>query len=141
MFCLDASVIINSQIQTEPHHPYSKRLLEIIEQKDLTLLMPEIVIPEIAAGLARAYVREETILRFLVSLRNISNFIFIAVDSQLSNSAAKMAALHKLKGADSIYLALAEKYILPLVTLDREQKERSPQKIEVLKPAEFLSEY
>jgi predicted nucleic acid-binding protein len=46
MYCIDASVIINSQLKREPHHNQSKAFLIMVEEKNLRVFLPEIIIPE-----------------------------------------------------------------------------------------------
>ena len=52
MYCIDASVLTNSQMEYEEFHEYSKKLMGIIKDKGITVFIPEIALPEIASALA-----------------------------------------------------------------------------------------
>ena len=59
----------------------------------------------------------------------------VAVDRQLADGAARLAARLRLRGADAVYVALAERLDLPLVTLDSQQLERGGSVIDVRRPS------
>ena len=52
---------------------------------------------------------------------------------------AELAARHHLRGADATYAAVALMYGTVLVTLDKEQLKRHPEKLRVLNPAAALA--
>jgi predicted nucleic acid-binding protein len=56
----------------------------------------------------------------------------------LAREAAALGAQHRLRGADSIFLASAALFAAELVTLDREQLQRASSIVQTLSPAEFL---
>ncbi len=140
MYCLDASVITNSFIEKEEHHKYSKNLLSKIKKENLLVVLPEIAIPEIASSIARETQDSNIALEFTQSLRAVENFVFIAVDEKISNLSAKIAAERRIKGSDSIYVAVAYATKAKLITLDEEQKEKSKDLIQALTPVEELEE-
>jgi predicted nucleic acid-binding protein len=49
-----------------------------------------------------------------------------------------LGAQHKLRNADSVFLASAALFAAELVTLDREQLQRGSSMVQTLSPAEFL---
>jgi predicted nucleic acid-binding protein len=57
------------------------------------------------------------------------------VDESLAREAAELAARLRLRGADAVYVAVARKLDLPLVTWDAEQRERGGAAIVVRTPA------
>lgn len=138
MYCLDASVITNSFIEKEEHHQYSKELLSKIKRENIIVILPEITIPEVASAIARETKDSTLALEFTQSLRMIENFVFIPVDKEISNLASKIAAERKLKGSDSIYIAVAYTTKAKLITLDEDQKEKSKDLIQALTPFEEL---
>jgi predicted nucleic acid-binding protein len=64
MYCIDASVLINSEIESEKLHEYSEKLMEKIREKGITILVPEIVLPEISSAIARGSNNSEKALEF-----------------------------------------------------------------------------
>lgn len=134
MYCIDASVIVNSQLEREPHHNQSKAFLIMVEEKNLRVFLPEIVIPEITSGILRATMDEDFAFQFVNNLRSISNFLFVPVDSKLANLASWIICKTGLKGADAIYIALAFNYNLELISLDNDQLEKGKKLIRVQRP-------
>jgi predicted nucleic acid-binding protein len=53
----------------------------------------------------------------------------VAVGSELAEAAARLAGDQRLRGADSVYVALAKRLSLPLVTWDLEQARRASEVI------------
>lgn len=138
MYCLDASVITNSVIEKEKHHEFSKKLMDKIEEKKNLVIVPEIVLPEVASAIARGTDDERKALNFVDRLMKLPNFVFIPVDRELSLIASELAAKHRLRGADSIYVAITRLFRFRLITLDREQRERAYKIIKVKTPEEEL---
>jgi predicted nucleic acid-binding protein len=134
MYCIDASVIVNAHLPKEPYSFKSKAFLDLIKQENAKVFLPEIIIPEIASALKRATENPELAYQFAISLRDIPNFSLVPVDSHLANLAASIVSKTGLKGADAIYVALALDYNLELITLDKDQLERSKGIIKVRKP-------
>ena len=49
-----------------------------------------------------------------------------------------VASSKRIRGCDAIYVALAQHLGIPLISLDREQRERAPEDVAVLTPAAAL---
>ena len=138
MYCIDASVLTNSFVRGEKFHEQSRRVMERIRKEKSIVYLPEIVLPEVASALARGTGNHKTPLEFVAEIRRVPNFVFIPIDSELSNLASKFAAENKMKGCDSIYAAVSFRFDCKLVTLDNEQKERASKIIKVVTPDEEL---
>jgi len=138
LYCLDASVITNSVIEKEEHHEFSKKLLDKIEEEKILVIVPEIILPEIASAIARGTDDEKKALDFVNKLVEFPNFIFIPVDRELALLSSDIAAKYRLRGSDSIYVSICKLFELKLITLDKEQKERAIKVIEVKTSKEEL---
>ncbi len=101
--------------------------------------VPEIALAEVASGLARGSGDPSVALRATRLLRAQSGLRFAVIDAELSDRAARIASEHLVRGCDAIYLGLAERLALPLVTLDRQQRDRSPEHLRVWTPAETMT--
>ena len=64
---------------------------------------------------------------------------FIDVDRSLSDLAARLAAECRLRGCDATYVALAWRERVPLITWDKQQREKAASMVEILTPAEVLA--
>ncbi|HJH26648.1 MAG TPA: hypothetical protein C5S37_07710 [Methanophagales archaeon] len=138
MYCIDASVLTNSQIEHEEFHEYSKKLIGIIKDKGITVLIPEIALPEIASALARGTDDTEKALTFVNELKLLPNLVFIPVDRELADLASKLAAAYRLRGCDAVYVAVASLFNTKLISLDKQQRERASNCIDALTPQEEL---
>ena len=136
MYCLDASVITNSFIIREEFHEFSKKLMDKIREKDISVVLPEIVLPEVASAIGRGVNNEKIALAFVETMRKIPNFTFIPIDRELSLLSSRFAAENRLRGCDAVYVAVAYLFDAKLITLDRQQKERANGLIEAMTPME-----
>jgi len=101
---------------------------------------PVLVLPECAAAVARPtgelWLAEE-VLALIQSLPGIN---LASVDFPLARRAADIAALHRLRGADSIYVAVAEAHGATLVTWDTEMLDRAPAVVKTMTPTAWLAQ-
>jgi predicted nucleic acid-binding protein len=59
----------------------------------------------------------------------------VEIDESLGLFAAQVAADYRLRGADALYVAVAVRLRMPLVTLDNEQASRAAAAVEVIRPS------
>ena len=138
MVVIDASVYVSRLRQQEVHHVESVRLLEAVAALRVPVMCPEILLPEVAAALARGVDDTELGYRAAAHLRTLPGHRFIAVDRVLGDLAARLAAECRLRGCDAIYVALAQREGARLITWDRQQRERAASVVETLTPTEAL---
>jgi predicted nucleic acid-binding protein len=140
-FVIDASVFVADAQLQEPFHADANLLLETLAAHRCVLHAPAIVLPEIAAALARG-AGDPDLAREAVSLYRRWPGVRIApVDEALGNLAAEIAAEYRIRGCDAIYVALAYAEQAVLITLDGQQCERSPSTIPARTPAQALAEW
>jgi len=139
MFVFDASVYVSRLRQEEAQHAASARLLEAVAARRAPVLCPEILLPEVAAALARGLDDPDFAHRAAAHLRALPGHRFIPVDRVLSGLAARLAAECRLRGCDAIYAALARREGVPLVTWDEQQRNRAAPVVEALTPSEALA--
>jgi len=140
MYCLDASVILNSFFLKESHHQYSHELLKTIQNEGISIYLPEIVLPEVSSAIGRGTNDSKLAIEFAEELLSVPTFNFIPIDREISFLAAELAARYKLKGADAIYVATAKYFNVPLITLDLQQKEKAHHSINVFTPKEICEQ-
>jgi predicted nucleic acid-binding protein len=138
MYCIDASVLINSVIVNEEFHEYSKGLPAVIKEREIMVVVPEIVLPEIASAISRGTGDPYRAIAFTSKLRQLPNFIFSPIDSSLADLSSKLAAIYKLRGCDSTYVAVASLFNAKLVSLDKQRRKGALECIEALTPMEEL---
>jgi predicted nucleic acid-binding protein len=62
------------------------------------------------------------------------------IDDTLARQAVEVAAQHRLRGSDAVYVAVALRFGSTLITLDQKQRERAQQALTARLPAEELAE-
>ena len=85
--------------------------------------------PPLLSGLAQQYA---------LAIGQLPHTVLVALDEGLVRQAAELGAQHKLRGADSVFLASAALFAAELVTLDRHQLKRGSAIVPTLSPADFL---
>ena len=120
-YTIDASVFLNAFNPAEAGHAESNRLLTLLQARAIPMIVPTLVLPEVAATISR--VRNDASLAhsFTSQLERLPNLMLIALDTTLAQQAAEAAAEHRLRGSDAVYAAVALRFGSILVTLDREQ--------------------
>ena len=125
MAVMDASVyiaLINSQ---EVKHSTSWAWFEGAQSKQERIYAPVILLAEVAAVLSHGIGNLDIAHRVIHQLKRASVIELIPVTLQLAELAADIAAEHRIRGCDAIYVALADQLNESLVTLDRQQLERA----------------
>lgn len=131
MLTIDSSVIVSSFLKHERYHKQAKEFLNKLFQKGETILLPEIVLPEVASAIARGTRNPEYAMNFCRELRKFPNFIFIPIDESIAEIAVGIAGRYFLKGADSIWVAVAYKYGVELATFDEDQKKKGSKIVKI----------
>jgi predicted nucleic acid-binding protein len=139
MIVIDASVYVSRLQRQEIHHAGSVRLLEAVAARGVPVLCPEILLPEVAAAVARGLDNIDLGYRAAAHLRTLPGHRFTAVDRALGGAAARLAAKRRLRGCDAIYAALAQREGARLITWDKQQRDRAADVVETLTPAEALA--
>ena len=101
---------------------------------------PALALAEVGGAIARkAGDRQaaEMAVQYLVSQPRIALHHGAAY---LSHGAARVAVESKLRAADATYVAPAEHLGVPLITLDKEMRQRAPPVVRVLTPREWLQQ-
>ncbi len=139
MFVIDASVYVSRLHLHEVYHAESARLFDAVAAHGVTVLCPEILVPEVSAAIARGLDDTAFARRAAAHLRALPGHRFVVVDRMLSGLAGRLAAECRLRGCDAIYAALAQREGFRLVTWDQQQRERAVVVVETLTPTEALT--
>jgi len=140
MYTLDANIFVRDLDTREPQHAECHALLDALQAQALPIIVPMLVLAEVAGTVSRT--RRDPIAGRLGAdlLRGIGNLTLIPIDDSLAQEAAELAADYALRGADATYVTVARRHNCTLVSLDREQRERSAAIVTTRTPAEALAE-
>jgi predicted nucleic acid-binding protein len=131
---IDASVFISAFSPAEPAHPQSKAFMRRIRDDSVPIIVPALVLPEVASAIARGQGKPDLGVAFAEELSLFPNLTLISLDESLAEQAVEIAARYCLRGSDAVYAAVALRFGTGLVTLDREQLERLPGVLSVREP-------
>jgi predicted nucleic acid-binding protein len=139
-FTIDASVFINAFNPYEEGHEDSHRLLGAIQGRAIPMIVPTLVLPEVAATIARG--RNDGVLgyQFADALGRLPYLYLVDLDKATASKASEIAAAHRLRGADAVYAAVAWRFGAELVTRDRQQRDRVAAVLTVHSPAQALAQ-
>ena len=131
---IDASVFVSAFTPSEEAHQASKAFMREVRESGVPIIVPTLLIPEIAAAIGRGQGKPDLGYAFAIEVSQFPNVNLINLDESLAETAAEIAANYRLRGSDAVYAAVAKRFATVLITLDREQLERLPNILSVQKP-------
>jgi predicted nucleic acid-binding protein len=131
---IDASVWVSRLVAVDAHHARVARWFETREADGGLFIAPALMLPEVAGAIARRTGAAHLARKALGALLALPALRLVVLDAELGASAAELAATRSLRGADAVYAATAQRLAVPLVTLDREQRERASAVVQVVAP-------
>ena len=110
---IDASVLVAGMHPGEPHFVSARTALEQLTRQESSLYIPTIALAEVAAAIARGTGNTEQAEADVALVRELPGVNIVAVDSQLGDQAAVLAARHHIRGCDAVYAGLADSLQFP----------------------------
>lgn len=137
-FTIDASVFLNAFNPHEAGHDASHRLLARLQTEAIPIVVPTLLLPEVAGTIARG--RQDPVLarEFSRAISRLPHLVVVALDATLARRALEVAAEYRLRGSDAVYATVALQFGSTLVTLDREQRERVAKIVPARSPFEAI---
>lgn len=133
---VDASVWIGYLLSSDVHHVPCVTWLDECLLAGTRITVPTIALPEVAGAIARRTGLESTGFAAIAWIEGLPRVDTIELDDGLARASARLAASLRLRGADAVYVALAARLGLPLVTWDQELLERAAGRIEARVPGD-----
>ena len=134
MAVLDASVYIALINAHEKDHARSWIWFEQVQKAQEPIVAPVILLAEVAAALSRGLGDAALAHRVVQQLRQSEIIELVPVTLTLAQQAAALAAGHRIRGCDAVYVAMADQLGDCLVTLDRQQLERGAAIVDTREP-------
>jgi predicted nucleic acid-binding protein len=136
---IDASVWVAIFRDNDVHHVVSVRFLETAIAAGQDLHLPNLALAEIAGVIARQTGNSRLASRTLNAVLALPRLQRHDFTDPMADRAAALAASCKLRGADAVYVSLAEALKRPLISLDNEILERSTRVVKARTPADWLN--
>ncbi|MSQ13680.1 MAG: PIN domain-containing protein [Dehalococcoidia bacterium] len=138
MYVVDASVWVSGFFPTDSAHEVSLRWLGAIIESGANAFAPALVLPEVAGAIARRSGATEMGVEAADQLTSLPTLQIVILDTEIAALSTRLAAELRLRGADAVYVALARRLGMSLVTWDAEQRERAGQVVRAMTPEEAL---
>lgn len=137
-YTVDASVFVNAFNPHENGHAASLQILAAIQQRGDPVIVPTLLIPEVTAAVARATNHHAAALQFATATAALPHLTLVSLTTAVGRQAAELAATHRLRGADAVYMAVARRYATTIISRDDEQRTRGAAVVTCLTPEEAL---
>lgn len=137
-FTVDASVFLNAFNPRETGHAFSRELLGVLQTKTIPIIVPTLLLPEVAAAVSRGRQDHRLAQAFADTVARWPQLLLLPLDQTLASQAVAVAAVHRLRGSDAVYVAVALRFGVPLVSLDQEQLTRAAAVLTTLTPQAAL---
>jgi len=138
-FTVDASVFVNAFNPHETGHAASLEILSVIQRRGDPIIVPTLLVTEVASAVARASDDTAGSLDYSEAITGLPHLTLVTLTPAIARQAADLAAAHRLRGADAIYVAVALRYGTVLVTRDGEQRARGMGAVNCRTPEEALA--
>lgn len=122
----------------EEGHAESLAILAAIQEGGDPVVVPTLLLPEVASAVARASDDSAGALQYANATAALSHLTLVSLSSTMARQAAELAATHQMRGADAVYLAVARRYGTTLVSRDDEQRSRGSAIVTCQTPEEAL---
>jgi len=119
----DASVWVSRLVPEDTFHERIKTWMSTQRSENIEFLAPSLLLAEIGGAISRRTGKSALGLRAIEQIKSISGLRLI----EMEHSLAELG----LRGADSLYVAVAVRLSLPLVTLDIDQKARAGTRVAI----------
>lgn len=129
---IDASVFVASARSDEPDYQMSREFLR--KAQNCEIFCPTLVLAECAVAISRQTDDPSLAEELIGIIMDLPALNLIPLDLLLARKASTMALKYRLRGADSVYVAVAAAFDAVLITLDKEMLKRASMAVETLTP-------
>lgn len=139
MLTVDANVFISAASPADVFHADSDEFLRRIRRFRLPLHCPALLLPETASGIVRPTGDLLAAQMAVISVQTFPGIQLISLTEARSQAAAQIALMCRLRGADAVYVALAQEMGTTLITWDSEMLARGAQAVPTMTPTDWLA--
>lgn len=128
---VDASLWVARLVPQDTFHSPVRGWMAANLAAGTEMLAPSLLLAEVAGAISRRTGETGLAQRAIAHLENLPGLRLVEMDRTLLDESAQLAAELGLRGADSIYVAVASHLNIPLATLDNDQRERASGRIAI----------
>jgi predicted nucleic acid-binding protein len=139
MLTVDANVFISAASASEADAAISKTFIRRVSLQSMPLYCPTLLLPEVAAGIARPTGNIILAKQVASDIARLPSLVCVELDELRADLAADAAITCRLRGADAVYVAVAQEYGTTLITWDQELLTRGATAATVMTPVDWLA--
>ena len=128
---LDASLWVSRLVLQDEFHAAVKSWMKKQREAGVQFISPTLLLAEVGGAISRRTGDPALGGQAIHQLEDLPGLRLVEMDHELIHAAASLAAELGLRGADSVYVAVASQLHLPLVTFDVDQRERAQEKVSI----------
>ena len=138
MYVVDASVWVSYFVPNDTFHLVSEEWVDQQVEQLEVIMSPTILLGEVSGAVSRRTGSSQRGNQALALMLRLPNLQVVEIDADFARSSARLAADLRLRGADALYVALAQRLGVPLITWDQEQLQRGVAAVTALTPEAAL---
>lgn len=139
MLTIDANVFVSVSAPAETFHAISVEFLSRVQNAQIPVICPTLVLPETASGIIRPTGNVPAAQLAVTGITNFPNILLLELTQDQASRAVNITATCRLRGADAVYVAVAQKHGTTLITWDAEVLARGTAAASVLSPTDWLA--
>jgi predicted nucleic acid-binding protein len=129
-YVLDASVWVARLVPQDEFHKPIKEWMLAQRDQEVQFISPSLMLAEVAGAISRRTVHSLG-RKALQELQSLPGLRIVEMNHILVVEVAVLAADFGLRGADSVYVAVAKQLHVPLLTFDVDQRQRAQKIVEI----------
>jgi predicted nucleic acid-binding protein len=135
---IDTSIWISHLVPADAHHASTNVWLNTISARPQRFSVPAIFLAEVSGVLARIDAPDAFVSDTVGQIDRSDRFNIAAISLGQAMLAADIARMAKIRGSDAVFVALAISLEIPLVTWDKQQRERGAVFCRTMTPVEVM---
>jgi len=128
---VDASIWVSRLVPQDEHHERCQKWLLAQRAAGVTLVSPSLLLPEVAGAISRRTGDAALADRAVQNLQALPSLRLIEMNQSVIQTAAQLASRCGMRGADSVYAAVAHQLNIPLATLDIDQRTKASKVLKI----------
>ena len=109
MITVDASVHVNALNPAESGSAESKAFLDWLQLEQHPVTSPTLLLVEVATAVARSHNDAALGIEAMQRLQDLPRHTWLPLDRTMAELSARLAARYRLRGADAVYAAVAQR--------------------------------
>jgi len=135
---VDSNIFVSALDPKDIFHKECYPVLEKLLNEEIEALCPVLVLVEVTSVIRRRTNSLDIAVAVYKNLSTLPAINWLDITLEVARRACLLGAQTRMKGGDAIILQVAEQYKIPLLTKDKEIKQRAPQQVKIIEPSELI---